>query len=39
MGIENVLVDVESWQEPSLKMCDESGMKKIDWINELVKNA
>lgn len=39
MGIKNILVDVESWQEPSLKMCDESGMKKIDWINELVKNA
>jgi hypothetical protein len=39
MGITDVLVDVESWQEPSLKMCEESGMKKIDWINELVKNA
>lgn len=39
LGITDVLVDVESWQEPSLKMCEESGMRKIDWINELVKNA
>jgi hypothetical protein len=39
MGITDILVDVESWQEPSLKMCDESGMRKIDWINELVKNS
>jgi len=39
LGIKDILVDVESWQHISLKMCEESGMKKIDWINELVKNA
>jgi hypothetical protein len=39
LGMTDVLVDVESWQDISLKMCDESGMKKIDWINELVKKA
>jgi hypothetical protein len=39
MGITDILVDVESWQEPSLKMCEESGMKKINWINQLIENA
>lgn len=38
-GIIDVLVDVESWQESAIKMCEESGMKRIDWINELIKNA
>jgi hypothetical protein len=38
-GVTDILVDVESWQDPSLKMCDESGMKKINWINELIERA
>jgi hypothetical protein len=39
LGMTDILVDVESWQDISLKMCEESGMKKVDWINELVKQS
>ena len=39
LGITDILVDVESWQDSSLKMCDESGMKKINWINDLIEKA
>jgi len=39
LGIKDILIDVESWQDVSLKMCDMNGMQKIDWINELVKNS
>jgi hypothetical protein len=39
MGIKDILIDVETWQEVSLKMCDLNGMRKIDWITNLIKNA
>ncbi len=38
-GITDILADVESWQEPAIKMCEGIGMKKIDWISELFKDA
>ena len=39
MGIKQVLVDIESWQDISVKMCEESGMRKDNWVTKYFENA
>ena len=39
MGINKILVDVESWQDISIKMCEESGMRQDNWVTKYFENA
>jgi hypothetical protein len=39
MGMNQILVDIESWQDISVKMCEQSGMKKDNWVTKYFENA
>jgi hypothetical protein len=39
MGMNQILVDVESWQNVSIKMCEGSGMKLDNWVTKYFENA
>lgn len=39
LGMETILVDTETTNTQSAKMCELNGMKKEDWINDLINNV
>jgi hypothetical protein len=39
LGIKTILVDTETSNEQSTKMCELNGMKKENWVNDLIINV